>query len=414
MTNAPTIAVDVAIMGAGPVGGALACRLATAGLRVAVIDRAPLPPMEHPAYDGRAYAISAAMRPLLDQAGVWDKLPDPTCPILDIRVSDGRVGRRASRLFLHFDHTEAGDTPFGWMVEARSLRRALNAHLHALPDLHVFAPVSTEVVRSDDAAEIRIDGGPVLRCQLVIGAEGRQSSLRQSAGIGVARIPYGQTGMVCAISHELPHNGVALEHFLPGGPFAVLPMPASPDAIPGGAPHVSAVVWTERTKVAETILRLDDARFATEIRRRIGDYLGTVRPIGRRWSYPLSAMLVQRYTDTRLALAGDAAHGIHPIAGQGLNLGFRDATALAGLLIEAHEAGEDLGAPALLARYQRARRGDNLTMLAATDALDRLFSSDRPAVRLARDLGIAAVHRTPALKRFFMRSAMGLHAAGAE
>lgn len=406
-----TVQVDVAIMGAGPVGGTLACRLAAAGLRVAVIDRAPLPPMEHPAYDGRAYAISAAMRPLLEQAGVWDALPDPVCPILDIRVSDGRVGRPASPLFLHFDHREAGDQPFGWMVEARSLRRALNAHLHALPSLAVFAPAVTRVTRSDDAVEIGIEGGPVLRSQLVIGAEGRQSPLRDAAGIGVSRMPYGQTGIVCAVAHALPHHGVALEHFLPGGPFAVLPMPASPDALPGGAPHVSAVVWTERTRVAEAIAGLDDARFATEIRRRMGDYLGEVQPIGRRWAYPLSAMLAQRYVDTRMALAGDAAHGIHPIAGQGLNLGFRDATALAALLIEAHADGQDLGAPGLLARYQRMRRPDNLAMLAATDALDRLFSTDRRTVRLVRDLGIAGVNRISPLKRFFMRSAMGVHAA---
>lgn len=404
--------VDVAIMGAGPVGGTLACRLATAGLRVAVIDRAPLPPMENPAYDGRAYAISAAMRPLLEQSGVWDKLPDPTGPILDIRVSDGRVGRRASSLFLHFDHREAGDAPFGWMLEARSLRRALNAHLHAFPNLLVYAPAKTNVARSDDAVEIEIDGGPLLRCQVVIGAEGRQSPLRDSAGIGVTRVPYGQTGIVCAVSHENPHNGVALEHFLPGGPFAVLPMPASTDAIPGGAPHVSAIVWSDRAAMADIVVKLDDARFAIEIRRRMGDYLGAVRPIGRRWAYPLSAMLVQRYVDTRLALAGDAAHGIHPIAGQGLNLGFRDATALAELLIDAHAAGHDLGSPELLRRYERRRRPDNLTMLAATDALDRLFSSDREVLRLARDIGIAAVHRMPPVKRFFMRSAMGLHAAG--
>ncbi|HEY8287956.1 MAG TPA: FAD-dependent monooxygenase, partial [Acetobacteraceae bacterium] len=322
-------------------------------------------------------------------------------------------GRRAASLFLHFDHCDAGSeaSPFGWMVEARSLRRALNAHLHALPDLTVFAPAVTRVARSSEAVEIDIEGGPLLRCQVVIGAEGRRSPLRESAGIGVAQVSYHQTSVVCAVSHDLPHHGVALEHFLPGGPFAVLPMPPIPDAVPGGAAHVSAIVWTERTKTAEIIAGLDDARFATEIRRRIGGYLGEVRPIGRRWAYPLSAMLVQRYVDTRMALAGDSAHGIHPIAGQGLNLGFRDATALAGLLIEAHAAGDDLGSPGLLSRYERSRRPDNLAMLAATDALDRLFSSDRPAIRLARDIGLGAVHRLPPVKRFFMRSAMGLYAA---
>jgi 2-octaprenyl-6-methoxyphenol hydroxylase len=214
--------------------------------------------------------------------------------------------------------------------------------------------------------------------------------------------------MVCAISHEKPHHNVALEHFLPSGPFAALPMGPSADAADGGAPNVSAIVWTERTPIAAQVLRLDDARLAGEIARRLGDHLGAVRVVGRRWRYPLSAMLAHRYVDTRLVLAGDAAHGIHPIAGQGLNLGFRDAIALADLVIEAIGRGDDPGAPALLARYQRRRRPDNLMMLAMTDGLDRLFSNDNRLLRLARDVGIAAADRTPPLKRLFMRRAMGL------
>jgi 2-octaprenyl-6-methoxyphenol hydroxylase len=174
-----------------------------------------------------------------------------------------------------------------------------------------------------------------------------------------------------------------------------------------GAPHLSSIVWTERTAIAERMLTLDDDAFAREIARRLGDHLGAIRLMGRRWRYPLSAMLVHRYYATRLALVGDAAHGIHPIAGQGLNLGFRDVGALATLIIEAASAGEDIGAPALLRRYQAKRRPDNMLMLAATDVLDRLFSTDLPLVRLARDLGIAAVNRTPPLKRLFMRQAMG-------
>jgi 2-octaprenyl-6-methoxyphenol hydroxylase len=249
--------------------------------------------------------------------------------------------------------------------------------------------------------------GPSISCRLVIAAEGRDSPLRRSAGIPVTRLDYSQTGMVCAISHELPHHNVALEHFLPSGPFAVLPMAPSRDAETGGAPNVSAVVWTERTRIAETMLRLDDARFAREIRRRLGDYLGSLHTVGRRWNYPLSAMLAHRYVDTRLALAGDAAHGIHPIAGQGLNLGFRDAIALARLVIQAKQAGQDVGSDALLARYQRERRPDNLAMLGMTDGLDRLFSTGNPAVRLARDLGLSAVNRAVPLKRVFMRTAMG-------
>lgn len=406
MTDA--ISADVCVVGAGPVGGTLACVLASAGLSTVLVDRAALLPMEHPAFDGRAYAIASGSRALLQQAGLWEMLPDPPNPILDIRVTDGWVGRPASRLRLHFDHREAGDAPFGWMVEARSLRRALNARVRALPNLQVFAPAEAAVDRSEDRALVHIAGGSSIGCQLVVAAEGRNSPLRAAAGIPVTRFDYPQTGIVCAISHELPHLGVALEHFLPSGPFAVLPMAPSADAEVGGAPNVSAVVWTERTPIAATMLGLDDARFAREIRRRLGDHLGQVRTVGRRWNYPLSAMLAHRYVDTRLALAGDAAHGIHPIAGQGLNLGLRDAIALAGLLTEAKQSGLDAGSPALLARYQRARRPDNLAMLAMTDGLDRLFSTNNPLLRLARDLGIAAVDRTRPVKRVFMRQAMGV------
>jgi 2-octaprenyl-6-methoxyphenol hydroxylase len=404
--------VSVCVVGAGPVGGTLACRLAAAGIPTAVIDRAALPPMEHPAFDGRAYAIAAGSRRLLEAAGLWDRLSAGACPILGIRVSDGRLGRPASRLSLHFDHREAGAEagPFGEMVEARALRVALNAHFRDLSALSVFAPAEAVADRAADGAVVRISGGPEIRCQLVVAAEGRNSPLREAAGIPVTQMPYDQIGIVSAVAHERPHHNTALEHFLPAGPFAQLPMAPSPDAEAGGTPNLSAIVWTERAETARRMLALDDPGFAREIRRRLGDHLGWVRPIGRRWSYTLSAMLAHRYTDTRLALAGDAAHGIHPIAGQGLNLGFRDAIALSDLLIPAHAAGADLGAPALLARYQRRRRPDNLMMLATTDALDRLFSNDNRLLRLARDIGIAAVDRAPPLKRAFMRQAMGLGA----
>jgi 2-octaprenyl-6-methoxyphenol hydroxylase len=372
-----------------------------------LIDRAALLPMEHPEFDGRAYAIASGSQALLQRAGLWQMLPEPPNAILDIRVTDGRVGRPASRLHLHFDHREAGEAPFGWMVEARSLRRALNARVRALPCLQLFAPAEVAVDRSEDCALVHITGGSSVACRLVVAAEGRHSPLREAAGIPVTRFDYPQTGIVCAISHELPHRNVALEHFLPSGPFAVLPMAPSADAEAGGAANVSAVVWTERRRIAATMLGLDDTRFAREIRRRLGEHLGAVHTVGRRWNYPLSAMLAHRYVDTRLALAGDAAHGIHPIAGQGLNLGLRDAIALAGLLTEAKQAGEDPGSPALLARYQRARRPDNLAMLAMTDGLDRLFSTNNPLLRLARDLGIAAVDRARPVKRVFMRQAMG-------
>ncbi|AHJ65382.1 UbiH/UbiF/VisC/COQ6 family ubiquinone biosynthesis hydroxylase [Granulibacter bethesdensis] len=402
---------DLCIVGAGPVGGTLACRLAAAGLRVAIIDKASLPPMEHPAFDGRAYAIAAGVRNFLAEAGLWDLLPDMPCPIHGIRVSDGKVGRPASPLHLHFDHAETGqdrtsDQAFGWMVEARALRRALNQRLHDDPSIHLFAPADYDIQRTEEGVIIHIHQHgqtPVqLRCALVIAAEGRQSPLRQEAGIRVTKLGYDQIGMVCAVAHEHPHNNIALEHFLPGGPFAQLPMTGIP-----GSPNISAIVWTERGAVAQRLATLDDARYTKELQRRLGDHLGEIRLLGRRWSYPLSALHAHRYYDTRLLLVGDAAHGIHPIAGQGLNLGFRDAMTLADLLIEAHHTGQDMGNTRLLTAYQAARRPANLAMLLATDALDRLFSTDRRSVRLARDLGIAAVHRLRPLKQFFMRQAMG-------
>jgi len=389
---------DVAIIGAGPVGGALACKLAESGRRVALVDKAALPPMEHPDFDGRAYAIAAGSRRLLDEAGLWDALPYKPCPILDIRVTDGKVGRPASPLQLHFDHAAVGEEPFGWIIEARALRIAINRKLHGHPDILLLAPAEAAVTFDEDSARIAIKGGAAFTARLVVAADGRESRLRGQAGIPVTRIPYRQSAVVCAIAHEKPHEGVALEHFLPGGPFAQLPMSATE-----AEPDLSAIVFTDTTEIVARLGQLDDARFTREVAKRLGPQLGGIKLIGRRWTYPLSAMHAARYTAKRLALVGDAAHGIHPIAGQGLNLGLRDALALADLLAGA----DDQGDAAVLAAYQAERRGKNLLMLAATDSLDRLFSTGNPAVRLARDLGLAAVDRMPRLKRRFMLAAMG-------
>ena len=402
------IEVEICIVGAGPVGATLAATLAAAGIRTAVVDAAPLPPMELPDFDGRAYAIALTSKRLLAAAGVWDRLPEEPCPILGIRVADGRPGEPASPLSLHFDHADVGEEPFGWMVEARALRVALNARLPHLPHLSVFAPARAEVERGPQGVVLRLSDGQEIRARLVVGAEGRNSPLRRQAGIPVTRLDYHCMGIVGAIAHEKPHHNVALEQFLPHGPFAQLPMHGIP-----GHPNVSAIVWTERTAIAKAALAMDDAAYGRQIAARLGDHLGAVTPVGRRWSYPLTAMHAARYTAERLALVGDAAHGIHPIAGQGLNLGFRDVAALAELVIAAVHAGEDPGAPGLLARYQAARRPDSLVMLGATHVLERLFTSRLPPVRIARRLGIAAVDRVPALKRFFARRAMGLGATTA-
>ncbi|MDT8294043.1 UbiH/UbiF/VisC/COQ6 family ubiquinone biosynthesis hydroxylase [Roseomonas mucosa] len=396
------IEVEACVMGAGPVGATLATTLAAAGLEVAVVDTAPLPPMERPEFDGRAYAIAASSRNLLEAAGIWARLPDEPCPITRIRVADGRPGEPASPLDLHFDAADLGEPAFGWMVEARSLRVALNAALPGLPRLHVFAPAQPTVTRTAEGALVALADGTQIAARLVVGAEGRRSPLRRAAGIGTAGLDYHQTGMVFAIAHERPHGNLALEQFLPNGPFAQLPLAGTPEH-----PHASAIVWSDRSPLATRFMAMDDAALSREILRRLGSHLGAVRVIGRRWSYPLTAMQAARFVDTRLALVGDAAHGIHPIAGQGLNLGFRDVAALAECAIEAHHAGQDPGSVEVLARYQAARRPDALLMLGATHALERLFGNDLPPLRLARRLGIAAVDRLPPLKRFFARRAMG-------
>ena len=408
------VTATVCIVGAGPVGATLACLLAEAGLSAAVVDRAALPPMELPAFDGRAYAIALTSRAVLEQAGVWARLGVAPCPIRQIRVSDGKVGRPASPLFLHFAASEVGEDAFGWMVEARHLRIALNAQLPRLPGLSVFAPAAVaSVTRGAEGAEVRLADGTVISCRLVVAAEGRESPLRAEAGIPVSRWDYGQQAIVCAVRHDRPHGNVAVEHFLPGGPFAILPLSGEPG--PGGVPdgRTSAIVWSDRSDLVDRIWDLPPGRFAAEVARRFGDHLGAVMPVGMRWRYPLSALVAQRYTDVRLALVGDAAHGIHPIAGQGLNLGFRDVGALGEAIVAAVRAGEDPGSAAVLARYQAARRPANVAMLAMTDALDRLFSTDLAPLRLARGLGLAAVHRIPPLKRLFMRTAMGLSPLGA-
>lgn len=402
-----TLDVTVAIVGAGPVGATLASALAASGVRCAVIDSAPLPPMEMPAFDGRCYAVAAGSRPVLEAAGVWDRLPTPPCPIEAILVADGEPGRPPSPLSLTFRAAETGQEAFGWMVEARSLRVALNARLPHLDALSVFAPATATVVsRGPAGVVLELSTGETIEALLLVAAEGRGSPLRQQAGIRTSGLDYGQIGMVGAFAHARPHGNQALEMFLPNGPFAQLPLAQAPDG--ASFPHASAFVWSDRSAIARRMLELDDAAFSRELHRRTGGLLGEVAVIGRRWSYPLTALAAQRYTAERLALVGDAAHGIHPIAGQGLNLGFRDVGALAALVTEAVAAGQDPGGAALLARYQAARRPAAMAMLGATHALEKLFGNRFPPIRAARRLGIAAVDRIGPLKRAFARQAMGL------
>jgi 2-octaprenyl-6-methoxyphenol hydroxylase len=409
---------EVLIVGGGLVGLSLAVALADAGIEVVVVDREdPVEQLDR-GFDGRSVAIARGSQQALAGIGLWDHLKDEAEPILDIRVSDGRVGAAASPLFLHYDHRDVGEGPLGFIIENRMIRRALHARSGGLTHLTRRAPCRlaglergagrvTARIADDEGDE---DGAQVT-AQVAISAEGRDSTLRKHAGIGATKWEYGQSGIVCTVAHERPHHGVAHENFLPSGPFAMLPMTDGEDDADRGARkrvHRSSIVWTECQALVPAMMALDGPAFSGEIQRRFGDSLGALRAIGGRWAYPLSLIHAERYVDHRLALVGDAAHGIHPISGQGLNLGLRDVAALAETLVDAHRLGLDLGAADVLARYQRWRRFDNLLMIAATDSLNRLFSNDLAPVRLARDLGLAAVNRMPPLKKLFMRHAMGL------
>jgi len=346
------------------------------------------------AYDGRTTAVAYGSQQVLSGIGLWEALAPEAEPIREIRVADGN-----SPLFLHYDHRALGDAPLGYIVENRLLRRALFARAQALDTLTLLAPLDVVGCETaDGAARLRLSDGRSLRASLVIGADGRNSPLREAAGVRSFRKTYGQTAIVCTVRHALPHHGVAVEHFRSAGPFAILPM----------RNNRSSIVWTERNDDARRILALDAAAFARELGGRFGDHLGALAIEGERWSYPLALLHAERYIAPRLALVGDAAHVIHPIAGQGWNLGVRDVAALAELLVDAARLGLDLGANSLLERYERWRRVDNLTLTAVTDGLNRLFTMELPPVRLVRDLGLAAVNRAPLAKRFLMRHAMGL------
>jgi len=389
------ISQNIIIVGGGLVGGSLALGLARHNVRSTLIDRLAPEAGISPTFDGRASAISASGQKLLAAIGLWPRLAAQAQPILDIRVSDG-----PSLLFVHYDHRELGEGPLGYMVENRHLREAIAAEIVARRALiDVIAPTSVIGFRQDaDTATLELDGGRTIDAALVIAAEGKNSTLREAAGLKTTGWSYPQTAIVATIGHAHGHDGIAHERFLPAGPFAILPLQDG---------HRSSLVWTEAATRAADYLALDDAAFVSEIDRRVGGFLGKLHLIGPRFSYPLGLQVTSEYVRGRLALIGDTAHAIHPIAGQGLNLGLRDVAALTEILVDMTQLGLDPAHPTGLDRYERWRRADNLLMAGVTDVLNRLFSNDIAPVRMARDLGLGVVNRIGPLKKFFMRHAMG-------
>jgi 2-octaprenyl-6-methoxyphenol hydroxylase len=378
--------------------------LARPGFHVAILDRVAAERRTEPDFDGRAYAIAFGSARLLQTLGVWGTVEDKAQEIRDIHVDEGILGGVP---LLHFDPRELDEGRVGWIVEDRWLRGALLDAMEATDTITQLAPVEIAGVdRDGTGATVRLADGQSLTAPLVIACDGRRSAVAVAAGIRRLRWGYDQTGLVNAIEHELPHDGLAHQSFFPGGPFAVLPLPdAGPD---DGPTHRSSLVWSERTAEAERLQALDGDAFTAEIAARIGSRLGRINLVGRRWAYPLDLTLAERYAAPRLALAGDAAHGIHPIAGQGLNIGLRDVAALAEVLVEAARIGEDIGALNVLERYQRWRRFDSTSLALGMDALNRLFSNHNPALKQARDTGLSVVNRLGGLRRAFMREAAGV------
>jgi 2-octaprenyl-6-methoxyphenol hydroxylase len=390
---------DILIVGGGLNGPALALALAQAGLSVTVIDAQPRARLEGADFDGRAYALALGSKRMLDALGIWPAVAAHSQPILDIIASDGRPGEGAAPFFLHFDHAEIEEGPMGHMVEDRFLRRAL---LDACDvDPRVTLRFDTRVVAQaihPTHAELVLDDGNTLTGRLIAGADGRDSGIARRAGIGRSGWGYDQTALVSAIAHEKPHNGAAHQFFMPSGPLGILPLPG----------NRSSIVWAETTARAQAIAALPDDDFLAELRPRFGDFLGPIALEGARFTYPLKLTIADSFTAERLVLVGDAAHGMHPLAGQGLNMGLRDIAALAEILADARRRGEDITSPLVLDRYGRWRRFDTMAMAAATDGINRLFSNDNPALRLVRDLGLGAVNAMPPVRRRLIREAAGL------
>ena len=390
--------VELLIAGGGLNGLLLGIACAGAGLSVAVVDREDPARMVGETFDGRASAIAYGSRLVFDGIGLWPRITADAEPIREIRVADDE-----SPLYLHYDHRDLAPegtdaTPLGYIVENRVLRRVLIERARALPNLRLLAPRTVAGMNGTSGrATVTLADGAVLTTRLVVAADGKDSPLRKAAGIGVVEWRYPQTGIVTTVQHERPHGGIAIEHFLPAGPFAILPMTG----------NRSSLVWTEAAGLAPRLLALPEAEFAAELRARFGAFLGAVEPVGPRWAYPLALLQADRYIAQRLALLGEAAHVIHPIAGQGLNIGIRDVAALAEAIVDARRLGLDIGDDSVLERYQRWRRPDALLLAAVTDGLNRLFSNEIPPIALARDIGLAIVNRLPPLKRLLMRHAMG-------
>ncbi|MGV1909443.1 ubiquinone biosynthesis hydroxylase [Agrobacterium vitis] len=392
---------DLVVVGGGYVGlsAALAVKRAAPHLEVTVIEAAPEGQWRK---DPRASAVIAAATKMLEVFGVWSMIEPQSQPINRMIVTDSRTSDPVRPVYLTFDGNVEEGKPFAYMVPNVAMVGALldAASAAGISIRHGVKAAGFSV--TGHKAEVALSDGTTLDCRLVVACDGVRSRVRDMAGIKTVTWAYGQSGIVTTVEHERPHEGVAEEHFLPAGPFAILPLTG----------NRSSLVWTERSEDADRLVAEDDLMFETELERRFGHKLGAIRATGDRRAFPLGLTLARSFIGPRLALAGDAAHGIHPISGQGLNLGFKDVAALAETIVDADRLGLDIGDLTVLERYQTWRRFDTFRMGVTTDVLNRLFSNDITPVRIARDFGLGLVERLPKLKSYFISEAAGTAVKG--
>lgn len=399
MTKQTTDRSQIIVLGGGLAGLTQAAVLGSYGLAVTCIDREKPQTQTTEQYDGRTTAISAGSQRVLKAIGIWDELAPQACPIEQIRVADGKAPQ-----FLHFDSLMTGHDAFGWIIENRLLRKALMAHVKSQKTVtHMTGVAADSFAYTDTGVQLTLSNGEIIETPLLIAADGVQSKTRDWLGIDVRRWSYDQDAIACNVTHELPHENIAVEHFLPAGPFAILPMTDDADGN-----HRSSVVWTEHGGDAARIIALPDDDFNALLQQKFENQLGKVKTIAPPQSFSLGLCHAKKYTAPRVALIAEAAHRIHPIAGQGLNLSMRDIACLAEIITEARQLGLDIGSVSVLEKYERWRRRDNLAMAVMTDALNRLFSNNLAPIRILRDTGLGLINRIPPAKRFFEHQAMGL------
>ncbi|HEX4096628.1 MAG TPA: UbiH/UbiF/VisC/COQ6 family ubiquinone biosynthesis hydroxylase [Caulobacteraceae bacterium] len=402
---ARAITCDVLIAGAGMAGATLALALKSGGLKPILVDPMPFDTQTAPTFDGRASAVAFSCFRQWRALGVGKRLEPHAQRIEQILVTDGRSPGAAPGLklpaFLRFDSAEIADRsdgePLGYLIENRHIRAALAQQVTA-EKIKVLAPARVAGLDiGSEGARVHLQDGRTVQAPLVVGSDGRGSVVRREAKIGTGGWPYPEVGVVATVKLSRPHNGVAHEHFLPSGPFAILPL----------TEDRASLVWTEKAARGRALAAARPEVFHAHLNRRFGDFVGPASLDGPVFVYPLALELAETMTAPRIALLGDAAHGVHPIAGQGLNLGLKDAAALAEVLVEASRLGEDLGSEVALERYARWRRADNVALAAATDLFNRLFTNDIAPLRLMRGAGMALVNRIGPARRFFMQEAGG-------